>query len=107
MDDKVLAFAQVMAVVMSSTAALVVIVLGARALWRLGTRPRPAMRTPDDTRLQALEQAVDAIAIEVERISEGQRFTVALLSERLPSRPLERSAELPLSRMPRGHDTPH
>jgi hypothetical protein len=28
-----------------------------------------------------LEQAVDAIAVEVERISEGQRFTTKLLSE--------------------------
>jgi hypothetical protein len=29
-----------------------------------------------------LEQAVDAIAIEIERISEGQRFVTRLLSER-------------------------
>jgi len=28
-----------------------------------------------------LEHAVDAIAVEVERISEGQRFTTRLLSE--------------------------
>ena len=45
-----------------------------------------------DERLARIEQAVDAIAIEVERISEGQRFTTKLLSERakqdaaLPSR---------------------
>lgn len=32
-------------------------------------------------RLERIEQAVDAIAIEVERISEGQRFTTQLLSE--------------------------
>lgn len=31
--------------------------------------------------LGRLEQAVDAIAIEVERLSEGQRFTTKLLSE--------------------------
>ena len=35
-----------------------------------------------DERLARIEQAVDAIAIEVERISEGQRFTTRLLSER-------------------------
>jgi hypothetical protein len=29
-----------------------------------------------------MEQAIDSIAIEVERISEGQRFTTKLLSER-------------------------
>jgi hypothetical protein len=34
------------------------------------------------TRLERIEQAVDAIAIEVERISEGQRFTTKLLTER-------------------------
>lgn len=32
-------------------------------------------------RLERIEQAVDAVAIEVERISEGQRFTTKLLSE--------------------------
>jgi hypothetical protein len=34
-----------------------------------------------DARLARLEQAVDAIALEIERISEGQRFTTRLLSE--------------------------
>jgi hypothetical protein len=29
-----------------------------------------------------MEQALDSIAIEVERISEGQRFTTKLLAER-------------------------
>ena len=32
-------------------------------------------------RLERIEQAVDAIAIEVERVSEGQRFTTKLLGE--------------------------
>ena len=32
-------------------------------------------------RLERIEQAVEAVAIEVERISEGQRFTTKLLSE--------------------------
>lgn len=36
----------------------------------------------DNDRLARLEQAVDAIALEVERIAEGQRFTTKLLSER-------------------------
>jgi hypothetical protein len=34
-----------------------------------------------DARLARIEQSVDAIALEVERISEGQRFTTKLLSE--------------------------
>lgn len=35
-----------------------------------------------DARLQRMETAIDAIAVEVERIAEGQRFTTRLLSER-------------------------
>jgi len=38
---------------------------------------------PDVTaRLERMEQAIDSIAVEVERISEGQRFTTKLLAER-------------------------
>ena len=33
-------------------------------------------------RLERMEMAIDSIAVEVERISEGQRFTTKLLSER-------------------------
>ena len=32
-------------------------------------------------RLERMEQAIDSIAVEVERISEGQRFTTKLLSD--------------------------
>ena len=35
-----------------------------------------------EERLERIEQAVDAIAIEVERMAESQRFTTRLLSER-------------------------
>lgn len=35
-----------------------------------------------DRNLTTLVQAIDAIALEVERLSEGQRFTARLLSER-------------------------
>ena len=45
-------------------------------------RARLAQTAPlADERMTRLEQAVDAIAFEVERISEGQRFTTRLLSE--------------------------
>lgn len=33
-------------------------------------------------RLERIEQSIDAVALEVERIAEGQRFTTKLLSER-------------------------
>jgi hypothetical protein len=39
-------------------------------------------------RLEAIERAVDSIAIEVERGSEAQRFTVKLLSDRSEGRAL-------------------
>ncbi len=51
-----------------------------RWLDRRGVTPRIE---PDVVRrLEAIEQAVEAVAIEVERISEGQRFTTKLLSDR-------------------------
>lgn len=36
-------------------------------------------------RLGAIEQAIETVAVEVERISEGQRFTAKLLAERAPA----------------------
>ena len=38
-----------------------------------------------DERLYRIEQAVDAMAVEIERMAESQRFTARLLSERLPT----------------------
>ncbi len=40
---------------------------------------------PDDARFERLSQAVDAIAEEVERIGEGQRFVTQLLAQRRES----------------------
>ena|SRR5438128_1527337 len=41
----------------------------------------PRIPTEVSDRLERMEQALEAVAIEVERISEGQRFTTKLLSE--------------------------
>ncbi len=38
-------------------------------------------------RLERMEQSLDAVAVEIERISEGQRFTTKLLSESAGSEP--------------------
>jgi hypothetical protein len=38
-----------------------------------------------DARIERIEQAVESIAIEMERVSEGQRFVTKLLSERATS----------------------
>lgn len=54
----------------------------ARTIWKRGSRPAPSpVSTETAQRMERLEQAVDAIAIEVERISEGQRFVTRLLTE--------------------------
>jgi hypothetical protein len=53
----------------------------ARRLEGGGRRPESIDGTSAE-RLQRIEQAVDAMAIEIERISEGQRFTTKLLSAR-------------------------
>ena len=87
MDHDVLMFAQVMTVIVTSVASFIAIGLGTRVLWRLGNRPKPPKPTPiDEARMERLELAVETIAVEVERISEAQRFTVNLLTERLPAR---------------------
>jgi hypothetical protein len=41
----------------------------------------PAADTETRARLERIEQAVDAIAVEVERISEGQRFTTKIIGD--------------------------
>jgi hypothetical protein len=53
-----------------------------RRRWKKSSVPRPN-QLPSDTgqRMERLEHGMDAIAIEVERISEGQRFVTKLLSE--------------------------
>lgn len=108
MDHDVLMFAQVVTVITVAVAAFVVIGLGARILWRLGSRAKPReLSTMDQNAIQRLETAVDAIAIEVERISEGQRFTVNLLAEQLPARRVERAPEVPGAGALGRVNTPH
>jgi hypothetical protein len=81
-----------MTVVVASTAAFVAIALGARYLWRKGSAVKPRQEARyDEERQQRLETAVDAIAIEVERISEAQRFMVGLLSQPIMAQKPERS----------------
>jgi hypothetical protein len=53
----------------------------ARRLWVRGV-PRTAVDLENSPRLQRIEQAIEAIAVEVERIGEAQRFTTKLLAER-------------------------
>jgi hypothetical protein len=81
-------------VVSPGDVAIVAIVFGTTAgtvlsLAKMRMRARQQQGRIDDPsvehRLDRMEQAMDAIAIEVERMSESQRFTTRLLSERLPT----------------------
>ena len=48
--------------------------------------PPPQIPADVTARLERIEQSIDAVALEVERIAEGQRFTTKLLSERTTDR---------------------
>ena len=57
----------------------------ARRRWRSRFKASPPqLENESAMRLQRLEQGMDAIAIEIERVSEGQRFVTKLLSEQQP-----------------------
>lgn len=66
---------------------VIVLVLGVPIVrsW-VRQREHAAMIAPPDPlvheRLQRIEHAVEAMAVEVERISEGQRFVTKLLADR-------------------------
>ena len=64
-----------------------------RGIVRRWDRKGDASAVPPDTaaRLERIEQAIDAMSIEVERIAEGQRFVTRIMTDR----PAERVA-LPL-----------
>ena len=59
--------------------------------------------SPSDDRLARVEQAVESIAIEVERIGEGQRFVTKLMNDR--AQPMPDRISIPAT--PRQVDTPH
>ena len=66
----------------------VVIILGiplvivhARKIWKRDSAAQSSS-APSDHRLERIEQAIDAMAVEVERISEGQRYMTKLLADR-------------------------
>ena len=74
----------------------------ARRLWVRGGR-REVLDPENSPRLQRIEQTVEAIALEVERIGEAQRFTTKLLAERQP----DAVARIPATRREPGTITPH
>ncbi len=68
---------------------IVLIALGAPLVKVIASRlerrpPASSELASIDARLTRIETAVDAIAVEVERVAEAQRFSARLQAERLP-----------------------
>jgi hypothetical protein len=61
--------------------ALLAVGVAAYGAWRLGRRTQTQTLQPGDQRLEYLQQSVDAMALEVERIGEAQRFNEKLRKE--------------------------
>ncbi|HRN53954.1 MAG TPA: hypothetical protein PK788_10685 [Gemmatimonadaceae bacterium] len=64
---------------------VIVLVLGVPIVraWAARKREEPHPRMlATDVRLERMERAIESMAIEIERISEGQRFVTRLLAER-------------------------
>lgn len=81
MDPDVVVFGQVAIIIVLLASSLSAIVVG---LVR-GVQSKPKHVKPGDVQnlqLEQLQQSVDAIAVEVERIAEAQRFSAKLLAER-------------------------
>lgn len=74
-------FAQVAVIIVLMVGSLATITVASIFAVRRRTRV-PRSEADDQRRLEHLQQSVDAIAIEVERIAEAQRFTAKLLAER-------------------------
>ena len=88
MSPAVEAFAQVAVIIVGMVSSLAAVTyIFVRGIMRANRQKRPQL--PDD-RLEHLQQSVDAIAVEVERIAEAQRFSAKLLAERPEGSAVER-----------------
>jgi len=82
MDPDAITFAVVCTTIVAAVGCLVAIGVSARLLLMRAQR-NPGKPKIEDDRMKRLEEAIDAIAIEVERISEAQRFQTKLLAQRV------------------------
>jgi hypothetical protein len=88
MDPDVYNFAMVMCVIVGSMGGFAAIGIFTWRAFTRGNHP-PALPQPKlDEKFAQLQQSVDAIAVEVERIAEGQRFSAKLLAETARSKAL-------------------
>ena len=85
MIDEILPFAFAFASL--AVGASIVVPLARAWAKRLEKRADGQIPSEVSSRLERMEQAIDSIAVEVERISEGQRYTTKLLSDKARSYP--------------------
>lgn len=90
------------AIVFAIAALMLKIYLTHREKMKGMTLGRQAL-SPSDERLARMEQAVESIALEVERIGEGQRFVTKLMNDR--AQPM--LGQVPVPAQQRRTDTPH
>ena len=76
------------AVVFAGTSVLVLVRAWARKIENQSKLPKVPQENAE--RMERMERAIDSVAIEVERISENQRFLTKLLSERADAGALPR-----------------
>lgn len=76
---------------------LPLVIAYARRLWRRGAVVVPPVPAEVTERLSRIEQAVDAIAVEVERVGEGQRYVTQLFSGQAPPRAVGAGAAEPVA----------
>ena len=84
MDPDVITFAAVSCIIVGLVGSLCLI---GGITWKVlspSRKPSKELLRAEDERFERLQQSVDALAIEVERIAEAQRFSAKLLSERSP-----------------------
>jgi hypothetical protein len=75
-------------VAMGCITGIIITILRRRGKQQLGSPEVTGMLRDLSDRLQQLDGSVETIAVEIERISEAQRFTTRVLTERAGSPPL-------------------
>ena len=83
MNPDLLTFAFVMAVCVPSVACLAVVGAWVFRTVRRASEPQRLAPANDDERFVRLQQSVDAIAVEVERLAEAQRYSTRLAADRV------------------------
>jgi hypothetical protein len=70
--------------VFTGIALVIVAIAFARRLWKGAARVVTQLPAAFEARFTRFEQSLDAVAIEIERVSEGQRFLTKILAEQDP-----------------------